>query len=79
MPNRPPGLIDAAPWSSATPKPGINRPERPFTPPRETAPCQGCRHLFTRYADGGPGRPRCAQGVDYGQPGCIRAPSRPHA
>jgi hypothetical protein len=46
---------------------------------RDADPCQGCRHLFVRYGDGGPGRPACAHGVDYGQAGCVRTPGRPHA
>lgn len=79
MTNRPAGLIDASPWAGGAPKPGLNRQERPLNPPRDSDPCQGCRHLFTRYIDSVPGRPECAQRVDYGQPGCIRTPGRPHA
>ncbi len=42
------------------------------------APCQGCRHLFLRYDAAGPGgRPTCAQGVEYAQPGCVRGLHRP--
>lgn len=67
MTNRPAGPGDTAPW-----KPVLNRSQRPLIPPREADPCQGCRHLFVRYADGGAGRPACAKGVDYGQAGCVR-------
>jgi hypothetical protein len=40
------------------------------------APCQGCRHLFVRYGSDSSNSPRpvCGQGVEYGQPGCVRAP-----
>lgn len=79
MTNRAPGLIDARPWAGATPQPGVNRRSQPLNPPRDSDPCQGCRHLFALYAEGGPGRPACGQGVDYGQPGCVRIPGRPHA
>lgn len=72
MTNRPAGLSAARPWAGTTPKPGETHPQRPLNPLRDADPCQGCRHLFVRYADGGPGRPECAQGVDYGQTGCSR-------
>lgn len=67
MTNRPRPLA-ASPWAGAV-------PWQPAGPAGlEAPPCAGCPHLYTRYGDdGGPGRPHCAQGVQYGQPGCRRA------
>lgn len=72
MISRPPGLIDANPWVGATPR-GGEAGARVASDSK--APCQGCRHLFLRYGPDGPGgRPTCAQGVEYAQPGCVRSP-----